>query len=627
MSSVLKEGWFASRGITTPGPNTQFFPVLEMIANPTSVISVFFDTSLKSWVLLLRVQPGNSMYENFSRVEQTEFLLKISVITRENDQTLPAYKVFTKKQSESEESFTEEAERQQIMSMDSSRYNSDEICPPVTSYALFGYDPAASATSTGKAAAATSFLSVLKNKVISQRSIPMSPDELYKSEDVNNVVNYLRILVMRHRFKVLPFSPEITILGLGVIVMPREVNSITVSDYIKNLGVAPIPYEVFAQQAASLLQLVIKQKVIPFDLHGKNQLIDDKLSVKIIDFGRSVGVKPGDVGDEDFLTDEEKAHAYNEITQLHGYEPQLNGLERTVDTRGPYDSKNIGQAKICQTIEEILLWIRSIELAGVSRRFGRSNPSSKMTFIEQIEKMNPTDKCLTLYTAFQIFISSNAVNDKTITQGRIRELIGENRLVGFGRADPLVFYCHIPKTIGPFTMETTEPPDTNVSSAQGGPPSRYLDSSDSATAVNAGPQLANMSSSTQLMPQAFAQGPQLANLSSSQFSTPAFAQGPQLANLSSSQLMPHAFAQGPNPSQQAFAQSPGPGTSTFWGSFNQSSKDQGPGKGFGGRCKTRCKIKTKRRLKSYRNLAPKYVKNRTKYLTSKRKRKTRKTKK
>jgi hypothetical protein len=113
-----------------------------------------------------------------------------------------------------------------------------------------------------------------------------------------------------------------------------------------------------------------------------------------------------------------------------------------------------------------------------------------------------------------------------------------------------------------------------------------------------------MSSSTQLMPQAFAQGPQLANLSSSsQFSTP-------------------AFAQAPNPSQ-----GPGPGTSTFWGSFYQSSKDQGSGKGFGGSYKTRSKIKTKRRLKLYRNLAPKYVKNRTKYLTSKRKRKTRKTKK
>lgn len=517
------------------------------------------------------------MYENFSRVEQTEFLLKISVITRENDETLPQYKVFTKKQSESQESFTEEAERQQTMSMDSARYNSDEICPPVTSYALFGYDPAASATSRGKAAAATSFLSVLKNKVISQRSIPMSPDELYKSEDVNKVVDYLRILVMRHRFKVLPFTPEITILGLGVIVMPREVNSITVSDYIKNLGGGPISYKVLAQQAASLLQLVIKQKVIPFDLHGKNQLIDDKLSVKIIDFGRSVGVKPGDVGDEAFLTDEEKAHVYNEITQLHGYEPQLNGLERRIDTRVPYDAKNRDHAKICQTIEEILLWIKSIELAGVSRRFGRSNPSSKMTFIEQIEQMNPTDKCLTLYTAFQIFISSIAINDEKITQGEIGQLISEHRIIGFRGLEPIVFYCHIPSEVGPFTMETTEPPDTNVSSAQGGPPSRYLDSSDSATVVNAGPQLAN--------------------LSSSQFSTP------------------------------AFAQSPGPGTTTFWGSFNQSSKDQGSGKGFGGSYKTRSKIKTKRRLKSYRNLASKYVKKRAKYLTSKRKRKQRKTKK
>lgn len=565
MSSVLKEGWFESRGIP-PGPNTQFFPVLEMIANPTSVISVFFDTSLKSWVLLLRVQPGNSMYTNFSGVEQTDFLLKISVITRENDETLPAYKVFTKKQSESQESFTEEAERQQTMSMDSARYNSDEICPPVTSYALFGYDPATSARSIGKAAAATSFLSVLKNKVISQRSIPMSPDELYKSEDVNKVVDYLRILVMRHRFKVLPFTPEITVLGLGVIVMPREVNSITISDYIKNLNGGPIPYVVFAQQAASLLQLVIKQKVIPFDLHGKNQLIDDKLSVKIIDFGRSVGVKPGDVGDEDFLSREEKAHVYNEITQLHGYEPQLNGLERTIDTRGPYDAKNRDHAKICQTIQEILLWIKSIELAGVSRRFGRSNPSSKMTFIEEIEKMDPTDKCLTLYTAFKIFISSNAVNDKAITQGKIRQLIGEHRIIGFGRADSNVFYCHIPQTIGPFTMETTEPPDTNVSSAQGGPPSRYLDStSDSSTVVNAGPQLANMSSSTQ-------------------FSTPAF-------------LPVQGSTQGPKKD------------SSFWTNFGGTSDS----------------IRNKR--KSYRNVASKYVKKRTKYLTSKRKRKQRKTKK
>lgn len=574
MSSVLREDWFASRDIPA-NTSTVFLPILEMIANPTSVISVFFDTSLKSWVLLLRVQPGNSMYENFSSVEQTEFLLKIAVITRENDETLPQYKVFTKKQSESAQSFTEEAERQQTMSMDSARYNSDEICPPVTSYALLPYHQATA--SSPEATDATSFLSILKNKVISQRSIPMSPDEMYKSEDVLIVVDYLRNLVMRHRFKVLPFTDEITILGLGVIVMPREVNSITLSDYIKNLGGGPISYRVLAEQTASVLQLVIKQKVIPFDLHNKNQLIDDKLSVKIIDFGRSVGVKPGDVGDEDFLTTEQKHDAYNEITKLHGYEPLLNGLERTIDTRGRYDATSRDHAKICETILEILLWIRSIELMGVSQRFRKSNQVSKMSFIEQIEQMRPTDKCLTLYTAFQIFKSSNAINDERITQRKINKLIGQHRVIGFGGVTSDDFYCHIPQSVGPFPMETNEPPDTYVSSAQGGPRSRYIDStSDSATVVNTGPQLANISSSKQN-------------------STP-------------------SFSPNQNADPQVF------GNSLSHPNFGSYQKTDSFWKSFGG-------VRMRTKSKSYRNAVPKYVKNRTKYLISKSKRKTRKPKK
>ena len=534
MSSVLKEGWFEARGIHA-NTSTQFLPVLEMIANPRSVISVFFDTSLKSWVLLLRVEHDNSNYVNLLGVEQTEFLLKISVITKENDQQLTQYNVITKKQSESSQSFTEEAKRQQTISMDSARYNSDEICPPVTSYALFLYHPATA--TTPEVTEATAFLSILKNKVISQRSNPMSQHEALMAEEVNKVVDYLRILVMRHKFKVLPFAPEITILGLGVIVMPREVNSITMSDYIKNLGGGPISYKVLAEQVASVLQLVIKQKVIPFDLHKKNQLIDDKLSVKIIDFGRSVGVEPGDVGDEDFLTNEQKNQVFNEITGLHGYEPQLNGLERSIDTREPYNHLNTEHNKICQLIKEILLWIRSIEIIGVSRRFSRSNPDSKMTFIEQIEKMDPTNECLTLYTAFKIFISSIAIKDKSLTQQKIITLINKGRIIGFEGVEPFSFSCTIPQQIGEFKMETTEPTNSSVSSAQGGPrKSRYLDSSsDSATVL---------------------------------------------------------------------------ATVVNTGSLS---------KNFGG-------VRMRSKSKSYRNTSPKYVKKRTKYLTSKRKHKFRKNK-
>ena len=550
MSSVLKEGWFEARGIPA-NTSTQFLPVLEMIANPTSVISVFFDTSLKSWVLLLRVQPGNSTYVNLSGVEQLDFLLKIAIITEENDQVLPQYRIFTKKQSESLQSFAKEADLQQKVSIDSSRYNSDEICPPVTSFAFFPYDPSKNIDN------ATAFLSILKNKVISQRSIPMTQDELYKAEQVNSLIDYLRPLVMKHKFKVLPLVPEITILALGVIVMPREVESITISNYIRDLNGGPISYKVLAQQVASVLRLVIKQKVMAFDLHGNNQLIHrNTLSVKIIDFGRSRSLMRDDFedGDEDFLTNRQKIDAYEEINKGGGYEAQLNYLESHIDTSGQYNDKNVGHKKICETILEILLWIRTNELMGVKQRFGKSNPVSKMSFIENIEQMRrPEDRCRTLYEAFKIFKSSNAIKDDSLTHRKIIEFIEEGKIIGFGGVDPNDFICTIPPEIGSFRMETTEPPDTYVSSAQGAARS-YLGSSDSATVIattgqNAGPQLAVMSSSSQ---------------------------------------------------------DKTPGSSFF--------------KSFGG-------FRMRTKSKSYRNAAPKYVKNRTKYLTSKHKRKTRKPKK
>ena len=127
MSSVLAEDFFEKIGLA-PSTHHLFFPILIMIEDPASEISVFFDSSLKSWVLLLSVPPGRSLYTDLAGNEQLEFLLKISVITRENDQKLEPYQFFTKKQSESVDSFKNEAELQQNISVDSARYGSDEIC-------------------------------------------------------------------------------------------------------------------------------------------------------------------------------------------------------------------------------------------------------------------------------------------------------------------------------------------------------------------------------------------------------------------------------------------------------------------------------------------------------------------
>ena len=454
MSSVLAEDFFEKIGLA-PSTHHLFFPILIMIEDPASEISVFFDSSLKSWVLLLSVPPGRSLYTDLAGNEQLEFLLKISVITRENDQKLEPYQFFTKKQSESVDSFKNEAELQQNISVDSARYGSDEICPPVTSFAILAYNPATASMPEGSAG--IEFLSILKNKAIHQHNAG--------SEKVLNVVGYLRDLLMRRIFRNGPNKRDIVILGLGVIVMPREVGSITMSDYIKSLNHAPIPYTVLAQQAASVLQLVIKQKVIPFDLHTKNQLIDGNLSVKIIDFGRSVGVKTGDAEDEDFLTNSHKATILSKITQLEGFEPNLNWFESHVDTREEYDPRNKQHKRICDTIFSILLWVREIELMGSRRRFPGREPTSRLGFIMDIEKMAPEERCHTLYTAFKIFISSNAIHDPELTHSAIETLTGQGRIIGFGGLGPEAFVVtEIPDNIGGFDISIDEPPTPSAAS-------------------------------------------------------------------------------------------------------------------------------------------------------------------
>ena len=220
MSSVLKAGWFASR-VIDPNTSTLILPVLEMIEDPTSVLSVFFDTSLKSFVLLLGVQPGHSMYTNLSDDEQTEFLLKISVISDRNDTSLTKYtNANISKSTESADSFKTESELQQNINLDTIRYGSTEKAPPVTSFALFG------------GINATSFLSILKNKANSQRRA--------ESAQVLVVVDYLRTEIMRNHYQI------------GVIVMPR------ISGSIPMAANTIITWDIVAEQIASVLQIVIK---------------------------------------------------------------------------------------------------------------------------------------------------------------------------------------------------------------------------------------------------------------------------------------------------------------------------------------------------------------------------------
>lgn len=521
MSSLLKDGWFTSRSIA-PNTSTLILPVLEMIEDPTSVLSVFFDTSLKSFVLLLDVQPGHSMYTNLSDVEQTEFLLKISVISDRNDVSLTKYtNANISKSTESADSFKTESELQQNINLDTIRYGSTEKAPPVTSFALFG------------GINATSFLSILKNKAIGQNR----PE----SAQVLVVVDYLRTVIMRYNYQI------------GVIVMPR------ISGSIPMAGIT-ITWDIVAEQIASVLQIVIKQKSIPFDLHSNNQLFNPTTgNLVIIDYGRTSGLlEPGD----EFLDTPTKQQILHKITTE--YEILFNGLEHEY-TDILYDPNNKLHRHICQYMSSVLSWIKEIEIHGNMTRFpGRydSNPetASRMKFIGSVMTLPPDEQCRVFYNAFKKLVDSIVVSDEELTHSRIREYISEGRIIGFRGVTSGDFYCDIPHSIGSFIMHTTEPLPIPVLASF-------------APAFNA-----NQNANTQTVP----------------------------------------YTQTASYTQNPSSTSPFPTFSGF------SSSGGTP-------------MRTKSKLKSYRNISPKYVKNRSKFLTSKRKiknneklgkqRKTRKTKK
>ena len=540
MSSVLREDWFESRGIPA-NSSTLFFPVLEMIANPSSSLSLLFDSSLYSWVLLLTVVPGNSNYTTIPGDEQIHFLFKITVITPQQNQQLDEY-YGIKKRSESVESFSQETKLQQNINLDNIRYGRAEKAPPVTSFALFG------------GAQATSFLSILKNKAIRQND--------YETAGVMRVLDYLRPMIMQNNYH------------LGVIVMPKYSNASTLARRIKAGWKITLDFN--AEQIASVLKMIIWHKGMPFDLHENNQLLDmmnDELV--IIDYGRTSGLlEPGD----NFLDSASKRRIYDEITGK--YEPEFNRLEGEYSKNPSIDANSKLYQEICRYMNAVLAWVKEIEIRGNMRRFPKrydSNPedASKMTFIRKIMMLDPVTNCEVLYTAFKKLVEYNKVKNRGLTQHEISKFIKEGRIIAFERVEPVAFYCDIPQQIGPFQMETTEPRNSSVSSAQGvGHTSRYIDSSShSATVINEGPP--NQISTPSFSPDQV-QGP---------------VQGPvqDESSVSSMETDKHQT------------------TDSFW-------------KSFGG-------IRMGTKSKSYRNATPKYVKNRTKYLISKRKRKTRKTRK
>jgi len=405
MGSVLEEGWFDRRGLPAQS-DTLFYPIVEMIQDPTSELTIFFDTSLQCFALLLKVT--TSFYTNLSGIPQLEFIFKISCISNNDTIKLPYYNTNIKKKKETFDSFLNEAIIQQENSLDSTRYGGNQIAPPVTSFAFF--DETSS----------DDFLDILYNKDNSARNI-------------SDVVFYLKNAI-KMGFK------------LGVIVMPK-IGSITVSDY-KKLYVKndfDMLKDLYTRQIASVFQLVVFHKSFPFDLHNKNELIDPTtMKMTIIDYGKTVGLKPEDPNNENYLTDEEREEIYDKITNKnypYGFEEEFTNLNGSGHLMTEFVEPGFYD-KLTNYMATVLEYILETEIDGNIKRYG--NDDSRMDFISKVTGLNKDSTKREIYfDAFILVRRSVAVKDESINQDRIQYLISSGRIIGFLERTPEDFFCDI----------------------------------------------------------------------------------------------------------------------------------------------------------------------------------------
>ena len=253
-----------------------FTPVYDMINSPSAKLSLLTANSLKRFIISLSVDSEHAEYKDVYNKSQftvtymnvTEYIIKFAVITP-SEKNLPPYNNI-QKASETRDSYLDEARMQQRIWSHSMKEEFEEICPPIANFSLFD-----------NANSKKLMTSILNHP---NPSLLINPNS---RENARDVFNYLLDTVTNNREY-----------ELGMIVMPKVNNSITLSDFLdlKDAdvfnGVTVMEYQ--RQQAimsvlTKKLRLFLNIGVIHFDLHSNNALIYVKnrvLHSLLIDFGR-----------------------------------------------------------------------------------------------------------------------------------------------------------------------------------------------------------------------------------------------------------------------------------------------------------------------------------------------------
>lgn len=235
-----------------------FAPIRDML-NSAETLKLLSDDSLYGFIFELTVDTGYSEYTTIYDDPITSFILKI-VVTSENKQhILPEYKS-KNKQSESVSNLVNESRVQQDIWLQSVQYGDPEICPDVLDVFFFDYQ--------------------------NSKHLIRLFETLTLDFHITSMLRYLKNDIFNN-----PKDPYGY--GIGLIVMPKVTNSITVDSYSHSPQYPEKLTELFSNIIAQIIRLFIVNGIIHLDLHTDNILINPStLYCEIIDFGLILQLQP-----------------------------------------------------------------------------------------------------------------------------------------------------------------------------------------------------------------------------------------------------------------------------------------------------------------------------------------------
>ena len=217
-----------------------FDPIRDMLENSTATLQLLSDYSLYGFIVELTIHADHSEYTTIYNQPITSFILKIVVTSPEKDRLLPAYSrrnsdIDKIKRSESVSNFVNEARVQQQIWLQSIQHGKPEICPDVLDVFFFDYQN-------------------------SKHLIRLFETVTLDDDISSSMLRYLK-------YEIFDKQKNPNGYGIGLMVMPKVMNSITLDSYDNKF---PRNSTVYSNVLAQIIRLFIVNGIIHLDLHTNN---------------------------------------------------------------------------------------------------------------------------------------------------------------------------------------------------------------------------------------------------------------------------------------------------------------------------------------------------------------------